>query len=150
MENNEKQEMQRQKLNLRNFRFKTSKDIENMACNRIVSYFKEKNNETKGSNLLLSSILEQIGEAFMLDYKNENTTETDEHLMLMNTADYLNRIRIVLNTTKENVLESNFEDNIQCLDIIAQNAMEESNGYLIKDRLEYFITEIKKRYNKTK
>ena len=129
-----------EKIDLHSFKFKRNKDKENSACYSIISYFKDKNIEEKTSKELMVSILEQIAEARDI---SSSTEETEEHCMLDRTQKYL---KIIIDKLKymdlEDLKVNTFNDYIQYIEKIAQDANEKQ----IKNRLNFFINELKNRY----
>lgn len=137
--NQNRQEMG--KIDLNKFRFKRNQDKECTACNNIISYFKDKTNEKKTPTKLKELILLQICEAYDLIFSTE---ETEEHIMLDRIQKYL-KIKIdELNCMDLNDVKGNtFDDCILYLEKIAKGTNEE----IIKNRLDFFINELKSRYN---
>ncbi len=130
-------------------KFKRSLEKENEACQTIVSLFETEQAANMDSKALLSLILEAIWKASSLV---ESIEETEEHLMLKQTQEYLKFKNDELKYMELVSIKGNtFDDCIQYLESIACDAMkwqDEELGKQINDRLDFFITELKRRYNK--
>ena len=145
MENlNEKHKMQKQ-IDLNIIKLTRNKVLEQVACSNIISFFKNKENEKQEANKLAKRILEQISDACS---PVVSTSETEEHRMLTRTQGYL-KIEIDKLEHKDVVVKENtFEACIQYLKRIAQAALTKHEEQ-VKDRLDFFINELKERYNET-
>ena len=82
----------------------------------------------------------------------ESIEETEEHRMLKQTQEYLQFKNDELKYMELEFIKGNtFDDCIQYLESIACDALKWQNeelGKQISDRLGFFITELKKLYNK--
>ena len=135
MENlSEKQEMQ--------------KRIDEIACNNLVDFFKEKSNEVLKPIPLMIIVLEQIKAAST----SLSADETEERILL-NTQKYLQFKIDELKCFNMGLKAGNtFNDCIRYLGDIASGALkwqDEELGKQISERLEYFVNELKERYNET-
>lgn len=131
---NEKHEMQKQ--------------FDELACNNLVAFFKEKSNEKLKPIPLMIKVLELIEAASV----SLSADETEEHI-LENTQKYLRfKIDILRHFDIDAVKGNSFNDCIQYLDSIAYGALkmrDEVLGKHINNRLKFFINELNKRYNET-
>lgn len=130
-------------------KFQRSLEKENEACQTIVSLFETKQAANMDPKVLMSLVLEAIWNASSLV---ESIEETEEHRMLKQTQEYLQFKNDELKYMELEFIKGNtFDDCIQYLESIACDAMkwqDEELGKQINDRLDFFITELKRRYNK--
>lgn len=131
-------EKQNQQTDLSVFKFKENENMEELACNYILSFFESKQNEGMDSKVLLSMILEQIIKADELILSDD---ETEEHSMLDRTRRYLKiKIDELKSFELNHVTGNTFNDCMQYLKKLAQDSEEEQ----IKSRLYVFINELTK------
>ena len=130
-------------------KFQRCLERENKACQAIVSLFETEQAANMDSKTLMSLVLETIWKASLLVESIENT---EEHRMLKQTQEYLQFKNDELKYMELEFIKGNtFDDCIQYLESIACDALKWQNeelGKQISDRLGFFITELKKLYNK--
>ena len=122
--------------------------IDNLSCDYLVSFFKAKDNEKLKPKTLLLLVLEQIRWTNMLELSMD---ETEDDSTLNITQEYLQYKIGELKYLEINHIKGNTFDNcIQYLKKITQDALKNQNkeiGEQIKNRLDFFINELKSRYN---
>lgn len=116
----------------------------NWSCDCIVSFFKAKSNEKMKPDALMLLILEQISKSYFLETSSTNP-------ILDSFREYLQyKIGELKFVRKECIKGNSLDDCIEYLEMIIKDALENQKkelGEQIKERLEYFIQELKKRYN---
>ena len=127
----------------------TQRLIDELACNNLVDFFKEKSNEKLEPRTLLLLVLEQIKAAST----SLSADETKERILL-NTQKYLQFKIDELKCFNLGLKAGNtFNDCIKYLGGIASGALkwqDEELGKQISERLESFINELKECYDKNK
>lgn len=122
--------------------------LEDLSFGNLVSLFKAKDNERLKPKTLLLLVLEQIRWTNMLELSMD---ETEDDSTLNITQEYLQYKIGELKYLEINHIKGNtFDDCIQYLKKITQDALKNQNkeiGEQIKNRLDFFIDELKSRYN---
>ena len=122
--------------------------FDDLACNYLASFFKEKSNEALKPIPLMILVLEQIKVA-------STSIMTDEEDRLLELAQMFLQIKIDIlkHFDIDKVKGNTFDDCIQYLEKTAKDALkmrDKEAGKQISNQLRLFINELKKRYNKTK
>lgn len=118
--------------------------FEDLACNYLASFFKEKSNEALKPIPLMILVLEQIKVASTPIMPDE-----EDHLLELTQKFLQIKIDILKQFDIDEVKGNTFDDCIQYLEKIAQCALkmrDKETGKQINNRLNLFINELKKRY----
>ena len=118
--------------------------FDDLACDYLASFFKEKNNERMEPVMMAIVVLEQIKVASTSIMPDE-----EDHLLELTQKFLQIKIDILKQFDIDEVKGNTFDDCIQYLEKIAQCALkmrDKETGKQINNRLNLFINELKKRY----
>ena len=122
--------------------------FDDLACDYLASFFKEKNNERMEPVMMAIVVLEQIKVASTSIMPDE-----EDHLLELTQKFLQIKIDILKQFDIDEVKGNTFDDCIQYLEKTAKDALkmrDKEAGKQISNQLRLFINELKKRYNKTK
>lgn len=118
--------------------------FDDLACNYLASFFKEKNNERMEPVRMAIVVLEQIKVA-----STSIMTDEEDRLLELTQMFLQIKIDILKHFDIDKVKGNTFDDCIQYLEKTAKDALkmrDKEAGKRINNRLNLFINELKKRY----
>lgn len=121
--------------------------LEDLSFGNLVSLFKAKDNERLNPKSMLLLVLEQISWTIMFELSMDEA-ENDSTLNI--TQEYLQYKLSELKYLEIYIKGNSFNDCIHYLEKISQDALKNQKkeiGEQIKNRLDFFINELKSRYN---